>query len=312
MAKADQRRTPLLTWRLEALGYDLITGLIRALPVEAASALGGMALRLIGPMSSAHRTARTNLRLAFPGLSRTEQDRLLGAQWENFGRYVFEFPVLDRLTPASGRVRIVGSERFDAIKASGKPVIFISGHFSNLEVMPAVILAAGIACDITYRAANNPLVDARIRQSRKRYGVQMFAPKGGDGARDLLEALSAGRSVAMMNDQKYDGGVAGTFFGHPVQTLPAAVRLALKFGVVIQPMSIQRTRGARFVCVLHDPIGVTPTHDRPADIAAGVAAINHFIETRVRERPQEWWWMHKRWPAEVYARAASEEVAQKP
>ncbi len=299
-----QDRPPLprrLAWRLEALGFDLFTALIRALPIDVASAGGAVLFRALGPLTGAHRTAERGLRLAFPDIDETERRRLLTAQWDNFGRYIAEFPILDRLTAAGGRVEVVGAERLNTIAASDRPAVFISGHFSNLEVMAAVIVNAGIPCDVTYRAANNPLVDARIKTNRFRYGIRLFAPKGADGARGLLEALSKGRSVAMLNDQRYDGGVEGPFFGHPVRTNPAAARLALRFGTVIQPMSIQRLRGARFRCVVHDPIEVKDTGARGADIEAGVAAINAFIEERVRERPGEWWWLHRRWPKEVYA-----------
>jgi len=305
MAKTRSAFAQEIMWRLEALGYDLFTLLIRALPVDTASALGGALFRALGPLTSAHRTAALNLRLAFPDMGDAERDGLLLAQWENFGRYITEFPVLNRLTPASGRVEMIGAERLARIATSGRPAVFISGHFANLEVMSAVILAAGVDCDITYRALNNPYVDARIKANRFRYGVRMFAPKGADGARELLTALGEGRSVAMMNDQKYDGGVAGLFFGHTVYTNPAAARLALRFGAVIQPMSIQRLKGARFRCMVHEPIEMNDTGDRAADIAAGVVAINAFIEERVRERPSEWWWVHRRWPAEAYAELAA-------
>jgi KDO2-lipid IV(A) lauroyltransferase len=109
----------------------------------------------------------------------------------------------------------------------------------------------------------------------------------------------------MMNDQRYDAGVAAPFFGWPVMTNPAAVRLALRFGTEIQPMSIQRVAGVRFRVFTHAPIAVGDTGDKTRDIARGVAAINAFIEARVRERPGEWWWMHKRWPREAYAKAPS-------
>ncbi|MEP6968238.1 MAG: lipid A biosynthesis acyltransferase, partial [Pseudomonadota bacterium] len=246
MAKPRSVFVQQLTWRLEALGFDLFTMLVRCLPLDVASALGAGLFRSLGPLTRAHQTAERGLRLAFPDMEDSERRRLLGAQWGNFGRYIAEFPVLDRLTPAGGRVEMVNGERLSQIAASGRPVVFISGHFSNLEVMSAAIVSAGVPCDITYRAANNPYVDARIKRSRFRYGVRLFAPKGGEGARDLIEAMTSGRSVAMMNDQKYDGGVAGPFFGRTVHTLPAGVRLALRFGTVLQPMSIQRLKGARF------------------------------------------------------------------
>jgi KDO2-lipid IV(A) lauroyltransferase len=305
MAKIRSTFLQDLAWRLEAVGFDLVTAVLRALPMDASSALGAALFKAVGPISGAHKTAELNLRLAFPDMAEAERRRLLADQWDNFGRYVAEFPLLDRLTVASGRVEVVNGERLADIAASGRPVAFISGHFSNLEVMPAVIVQADVACDVTYRAANNPYVDARIKKNRFGYGVRMFAPKGGEGARALLVAMGEGRSVAMMNDQKYDGGVAGPFFGRTVYTNPAAVRLALRFGCVLQPMSVQRRRGARFCCIVHEPIVVEDTGDRAGDIAAGVAAINAFIEARVRERPGEWWWMHRRWPREAYGELAA-------
>lgn len=301
-----QVRAPFLKdlgWRLEVAGFDLLSALFRLMPTDAASALGAAVFKALGPLTSAHRTARLGLRLAFPDMAPAERDRLLAAQWDNFGRYVFEFPLTHRLRPAGGRVEVVGGERLATIAASGRPAVLISGHFSNFEVMAAVIIDAGIACNVTYRAANNPYVDRRIIDSRRRYGVTLFAPKGGEGARELLEAMNAGRSVAMLNDQRYDMGVAAPFFGRPVMTNPAAARLALRFGAPIQPMSIERVRGARFRCVIHPPLEVANTGDRTGDIEAGVAAINAFIEERVRERPGEWWWLHRRWSASDYAEA---------
>lgn len=305
MAKTRHGALQDLSWRLEALGFDLFTAAMRALPVEAASGFGAWLGKTIGPRTRQHRAAERNLRLAFPDLDDAGRARLLAAQWDNVGRAFAEFPIVDRLTPAGGRVELVNGERLDQIAAAGRPVVFVSGHFSNWEVMPAAIVASGLACDMTYRAANNPYVDARIKQSRFRYGVRLFAPKGADGARELLAALNRGVSVALMNDQKYDGGVAAPFFGREVQTLPAAVRLALRFGTVLQPMSVERVGGARFRCIVHDPITVADTGDRTADIAAGVAAINAFIEERVRARPEEWFWVHRRWPAADYEALAA-------
>jgi KDO2-lipid IV(A) lauroyltransferase len=289
-----------LAWRIEALGYDLFIGLMRLLGVDAASAFGGWLLKTVGPLTGAHKTARRNLRLCFPEKDDAWHEAMLAAQWENVGRLSAEFPLMDKLLPSTGRVELVNGERLAEIKASGAPVVFVSGHLSNWEVMPAAIVDAGIVCEMTYRAANNPYIDKRWKESRARYGVQLFAPKGGDGSRELLAGMSRGASVALMNDQKFNSGVAGTFFGHLVHTAPAPTRLALRFGTVLQPMSVQRLGGARFRAVVHDPIMVPSTGDRTADIKAGVDAVNAFMEARIRERPQEWFWVHKRWASSVY------------
>ncbi|MGH7024743.1 MAG: lysophospholipid acyltransferase family protein [Caulobacteraceae bacterium] len=294
-----------LGWRVEAAGYDAFSLVFRLLPVDVASALGAALFKALGPLTGAHRTAELGLRLAFPEMSAAERGRLLAAQWDNFGRYIFEFPLTHRLTPAGGRVEIVGFERLRAIAASGKPAVLISGHFSQFEVMAAVIVAAGIRCNVTYRAANNPYIDQRIIDSRRRYGVTLFAPKGGEGARELIEALHDGRSIAILNDQRYDMGVAAPFFGRPVMTNPAAARLSLKFGAAIVPMSIERVKGARFRCIIHPPLELAGSGHRKSDIEAGVAAINAFIEDRVRAKPGEWWWLHRRWSKADYAEVSS-------
>ena len=307
---SDKRR-PLgqdLLWRAEALGFDLFIGVVRLLGVDAASAFGGWLGRTAGPLSGAHKVAARNLKLAFPDKDEAWRAAMLKAQWDGLGRTFAEFPLMDKILPSTGRVEVVNQQRLFQIAAEKTPVVFVSGHLSNWEVMPAAIVDSGVVCEMTYRAANNPYVDERIKASRFRYGVRLFAPKGGDGARELLEGMKQGKSVALMNDQKFNNGVEGLFFGHPVRTAPGPSRLALRFGTVLQPMSVQRTKGARFRAVVHDPIHLPNTGDRTADIEAGVKLINAFMEERIRERPEEWFWVHRRWPNEVYAALSAAEA----
>lgn len=294
-----------LIWRLEALGFDIFTFLFRLLPTDVASWIGGKLVKRIGPLSGSHKIARRNLLIAFPEKDAGWHARTLAAQWENLGRSFAEFSLMDRIRPSTGRVELVNGERLAEIAETMTPVVFVSGHISNWEVMPAAIVDAGVTCQMTYRAANNPYVDERIKKSRFRYGVRLFAPKGGDGARELLEAMKRGESVALMNDQKFNGGVAAPFFGKLAHTAPGPTRLALRFGTVLQPMSVQRTRGARFRAIVHEPIAVPKTGDRSADIEAGVRLVNAFMEERIRERPEEWFWVHKRWANEVYDELAA-------
>ena len=273
----------------------------RSTPSAWISARGGAIFRRLGPLTRSHRIAARNIELAFPDLEPSARAELLDAQWDNLGRTFFEFPLTDRLTPAHGRVEVVGMERLQAIAASGRPAILVSGHFANWEVMAAVIVASGLDCRVTYRAANNPHVDRRIIRTRARYGVKLFAPKGGLGSRDLLATLKSGQSVSFMNDQKFNTGVAAPFFGRTVHSAGAPTRVALRFGAVMQPMSVTRLPGARFRVTVHAPLQLADTADRERDLEAGVRQINAFVEARVRERPAEWFWVHKRWPQEDYA-----------
>ncbi len=291
-----------LLWRLEAMAFDAIIVIARVLPVDAVSDLGAWFFKSFGPLTGAHKVAETNLRIVFPTASDGDIARLLRAQWDNTGRTFLELLIMDRIIRSQGRVELVGAQRFADIAERNEPVVFVSGHFSNFEVMPAAIVNSPVKCHITYRAMNNPHVEARVRDYRWRYGVRYFAPKGGDGARDLLQALGRGESVALMNDQKFNGGIAAPLFGVMAHTAPGPTRLALRFDTVLQPMSVQRKRKARFRVVVHEPIRLEKTGDNAADIEAGVRKVNAFIEQQVRERPSEWFWTHKRWPSEIYRR----------
>ncbi len=289
-----------LSWRLEAVGFSAFIGLMRMLGVERASGLGGWLLRTLGPRTGTQKTVMRNLRIAFPDMPPAERERLALDQWEQTGRAFAETALMDRIV-AQDRIEVVGLERLHAIRDSGRPVVFVGGHFANIETLAATIIGSGVPCQITYRAANNPYVDAQIIAARARYGITLFAPKGGDGARELLAGMARGESVALMNDQKFSEGPEVTFFGQPVNAAPGPSRLALKFGTVLQPMSVVRLPGVRFRLTVYDPIALEKTGDRSADIARGVQAITRFIEDRVREHPVDWFWVHKRWPDRVYA-----------
>lgn len=300
MAQETPSRAQDLLWRLEALAFDLFAGVMRLLPVDAVSDFGAWLFGSLGPLTSANRTAERNLRIAFPDASDAEIALLLKAQWDEAGRFFAEFPIVDRIVREPSRLEVVNRERLVAVAQSHQPVVLISGHFSNFEIMAAAIVQADVRCLVSYRAANNPYFDLRIRQSRARYGVQLFAPKGTDGAREMMRAFGRGVSVALLNDQKFNGGVAAPFFGVTAHTAPGPSTFALKFGIPLLPMSVQRVKKARFRVIVHEPIVLADTGDRAADVEAGVRRINAFMEERVRERPAEWFWVHKRWPKEMY------------
>ena len=291
-----------LAWRAEVVAYDALAFVLRRFPLDWVSAWGAALFQAVGPRTRNHRVASRNIAIAFPELSPAEHAALLHAQWAEVGRSFFEFPLTDRLTPAAGRVEVVGRERLEAIARAGEGAILVSGHFSNIEVMAAAIVDSGVRCRVTYRAPNNPYFDRRMVETRARYGVELFGPKGGgEGGRELLDTLKQGYAVSFLNDQKFNMGVEAPFFGTPCHTAGGPTRLALRFGGALHPMSVTRLKGARFRVTVHAPIVLQATGDREADLKAGVTALNAFVEARVREHPAEWFWVHKRWPNTHYA-----------
>ena len=293
-------------WRLEAAGFDLIAAIVRAFPVDWGSAFGGALFKALGPLTGVHRTALRNLRIAFPDWDEAQLRRTARAQWENVGRVLIEFFLMDRIISDPKRIEVVGRERLEAILASGRPAVFVSGHFANWEVMAAASRLVGIEGVLAYRGANNPYIDAKMRESRRRYGINLFAPKGAKGGREVMAALSRGISVGILNDQKYYEGLRAPFFGLEVATQHAPVRFAMRFGAHLQPGWVERTKGARFRVVVAEPIELPASGGTAADVEAGVRRINEFIEARARARPHEYWWVHRRFPDAVYAKFAAQ------
>lgn len=301
MAALNHSYVSKMIWMLEALLFDAVSAFAQLFPVDSASNFGAWLFRKVGPLTPLQRIAERNLRIAFPDAPEAEIDRLLTQQWTELGRSLIEFLLLDRIVADTSRLEVDGEAFLGAIAAGQGPVVFVSGHFSNFELMAAAMVRAGVKVQVTYRAMNNPYVDERVRRNRFGYGVRMFAPKGLAGARELMRAIGRGESVALLNDQKFNGGVAAPFFGVTAYTAPGPSTYALRFGIPIQPLSIQRTGpGARFKVIVHEQMILADTGDRDADIETGVRRINAFIEDRVRARPWEWFWVHKRWPNAHY------------
>jgi len=286
--------------RLEALAYDVVTGLMRLLPFAAVSALGGFIVKLIGPLTSKRHIAETGLRTAFPTKSDSEIRKLMRAQWENLGRTFAEFPLTHRLRSfdENSRIKVVGMEHFK----TNQPAIIVTGHFANWEVMATVLTQSDRTVRITYRKINNPLIDARVKKQREAYGTKFLIKKSGHASgRELFEALQAGDSVALLNDQKFNTGLEVPFFGEPAMTAQGAVRLALKTNHPLLPMAVRRDK-SNFIVTFYPPIVLDKSGDRDADVVAGVHQVNGFIEDRVKENPAQWFWVHRRWPKTLYRR----------
>ena len=289
-------------WRIEALAYD-VTGLILKLfPFGGISAFGGWLLRLIGPLTSKHHIAKTGLQIAFPDKSEADIAQILKDQWDNTGRTFAEFPITHRVKAfEDSRVTIEGLDIFKA----NAPAIIVTGHFANWEIMATVLTQSGLPVRITYRKINNPYIDARVRKQRERYGTKFLVQKSGHkGGRELFEALNNSESIALLNDQKFNTGVNVPFFGEDAMTAQGATRLALKTGRPLLPMAVTR-EGANFTVTFYEPIKLENTGNREADVLDGVKQVTAFIETRIRETPAQWFWVHRRWPKSLYKKDAS-------
>ena len=286
-----------LRYGVEAALFFAFMGMFRVFGPETASSLGGWIGRNIFSLLPPDRVARANLAAAFPEMSADERNRIRRTMWDNLGRVVAEYPHLARFSPKGDDPRITYSlppgMTLDDLKS--KPVIFLSGHLGNWEMLPILAGQLGFDGAAVVRPPNNPYVAAWVARQRRINGPDTMIAKH-NAARGMLGQLRAGKMLCMLVDQKLREGIAVPFFGQDAMTTPAPAALALKTGARVVLAANRRLPGPRFHVTVCEPPAVTRTGDDAKDTHALTAAITLGIEEIVRADPGQWLWIHNRWP----------------
>ncbi len=283
---------------LEALGAIVLYGVFAVLPVDTASSLGGLIGRAIGPFLPVSRRAHANIARAMPEVDAAVRGRIVRGMWDNLGRVAAEYPHIERIARNAGhggRVEVVGAENVASVMPDGVPAILISGHLANWEVFTLSAEAFGLHYAHVYRPPNNPLV-GRLVHGLRRLPPEQQIPKGTAGARMAIGILRRGGKIGMLVDQKMNDGIAVPFFGRPAMSPPAVAQLGLKFGCAMIPARLERLDGCRFRLTFMPPMALERSGDRRGDVSAMMARVNGLLEGWIRERPEQWLWLHRRWP----------------
>lgn len=288
-----------LAHRAEAVAAWMLYAVFGLLPVDAASWLGSALGRLVGPHLRVTRTARRNLKQVFPDLNDAEVARIISGMWDNLGRTAGEHPHLAKFQPyrANSRVEVTGVEHVDGLRDDGVAGLFFAGHIANWELSPLAVTGRDVILHLVYRRANNPFFDAIVQKGRAVLGGDLF-PKGSEGAKSILRSLRRGEHLAMLVDQKMNDGIPVPFLGLDAMTAPAVAELAYRYDCPLVPARVERLGGARFRVTFYAPLKKPDSGDRQADIEALMGTVNNTLGDWIRERPEQWLWVHNRWPPE--------------
>jgi KDO2-lipid IV(A) lauroyltransferase len=279
--------------KLEAFALRALLFIFKSMPIDAASCIGGALGRFIGGFMSANKTALKNIADVFPEKSETERKEIIRKMWDNLGRTAAELPHL-RGEEIAKRIKIIGAENLPAI---GKPAFLFSGHIGNWELLSFVSWLHNRPITAVYREANNKLVDDIITKIRAVRYCNLI-PKGRSGAVKIARAIKNNEAIAMLVDQKMNDGISVPFLGREAMTAPAIATLALRYEATITPARIIRTGGANFEAIIYPPLEFKKTGDIDHDSKTIMITINGVLESWIRERPEQWFWVHKRWPKE--------------
>ena len=287
---------------LGVLAVRLLKGL-RMVPPNFMADLGGWAMRTIGPLFAENRIGRDNLTAAFPEKSAAEIDTILRGVWDNLGRMGAEFAHLDRLwdfdpnhPDRHGRVELPQPdiERFIRLLQDGKPALIFASHLANWE-LPAIAAATyKLDSAVLYRRPNIAGIDRWLRETRTASMGELIST-GLGAPMKIADALERGAHVGMLVDQYYVRGVPVTFFGQRTMANPLLARLARHFNCPIHGTRIIRLPDHRFRGELTEEIAPVRDADGKIDIAGTMQIISNVIEGWIREHPEQWLWLHRRW-----------------
>jgi KDO2-lipid IV(A) lauroyltransferase len=255
--------------------------------------------RQIGPRLRVTGNARRELAIVFPLLNSYKIEKIIGGMWDNLGRTAGEHPHLAKFNPyaENSRVEVIGGKILDQARDDNEPGIAFSAHLANWELVPLVSTKRGLPLHLIYRRANNPFFDRLVQRGRVSTGGQYF-PKGPDGAKDILRALSKGQHLAMLVDQKMNDGIEVPFMGRNAMTAPALAQLALRFNCPVVPVQVERLKGANFRVTIHPPLIHPNTGDKQSDILHLMTEVNNHLDNWIKQHPEQWLWVHNRWPNE--------------
>lgn len=282
---------------IQGAGIFAIFYTLRVLPITWGSALGSFLFRLIGPLLRSDRTARRNLKQAFPELSEDRIDALMQEAWDNLGRGAGEWASVDLIdtTDPNGRVRVDGEEIFTALKESDKGFILVSGHFGNWEISSLLVAQRGMPLTTIYRPASIPAMEYLFRKVRGKFMAELI-PKDRSQMRHIVAAIKAGKQVGMLIDQRLNEGLPVPFFGRDAMTTPTPAEMAIRYDVPLVPVLAERLPGVRFRYKVLPPLELPTEGTREERVHATLVAMNKVLEDWIREHPGQWFWMHRRWP----------------
>jgi Kdo2-lipid IVA lauroyltransferase/acyltransferase len=290
---------------VDALVGVLTIALLRTVryfdPIKTANLFGRLA-RLIGPMTREQKTARANLIAAFPEKSREEIETILEGVWDNLGRYGAEFAHLDHVWehdpafPEKSRIEIGPRthELFAKLRLDEKPALIFASHLGSFELAAVAAVAHGLDTAVLFRRPNIASADTIVEEIRS---VKMgtLIPSGRDAPFKLADALQKGQHVAILVDQYFTNGVDVTFFGRKTKANPTLARLLRQIECPIHGVRIIRLPDHRFRAELSEEVEPVRDATGQIDVQGTMQAITSVVEGWIREYPDQWWWVHRRW-----------------
>jgi len=262
----------------------------KTLGLKYSSILSAQIFKILGPFFRSREISHKNLTTAFPELNKIQRNKILKKMWLNYGRIFAEYLFI-RDIKNSNNLIVENQEILEKIKKESKPVIFISGHFDNFELMAMHIEKSGIDLAAIYRPLNNIFLNPIMEKIRKKYICKKQIKKGISGTKEMLQNFKNGSSIALMIDQRVSQGIRSNFFNKEALTTTIPAQFVKKFNTKVVPIYIERTKNNYFKLKIYKPL----EFENNDSLEKITLDLNKILEKMIINNPDQWIWTHNRW-----------------
>jgi len=267
--------------------------IFKIIGLKFSSYISGKLVSFIGPLFRSKNLIKSNILKALPHLNQNEIKKISNGMWTNYGRILAEYIFIKdfRKSKLTSNIQVIGQTILDKIKKNNEPVIFISGHFNNFELMAMHIEKSGINLAAIYRPLNNQFLNFIMEKIRNKYICKNQIKKGISGTKQMLSFFKKNTSIALMIDQRVSQGIKSNFFQHKAFTTTIPAQFVKKFKCKIVPIYIERVSNVNFKLTIHEPL----EYKNDQSIESITLDLNRLLEKFILKNPEQWIWSHNRW-----------------
>jgi len=268
----------------------------RIIGLQSASFMGSCLAKILGPLFRSRKIIEKNLKICFKKIDQKEIKKISLGMWDNIGRTFSEYVFLKNFQKNHNNlIKLHGKEYLDEIKNSNKPVLFVSGHFSNFELLGTKLNTYGIRFCAIYRPLNNIFLNPIMEYLRLKYVCPIMIKKGRSNIRELLNKIKNGYSVIIIADQRTSEGEKIEFFNCPALTSTIPAQISLKYNYKIVPLHMERLSYSNFEMTVYKPFEYKKSDNYEKDSYNLTLEINKQLEKMILKKPEQWLWSHNRW-----------------
>ena len=283
----------LIKYFIQFLIITTLFLLFKVLGLKFSSFISSKIISFFGPFFRSKNLIRSNIQKALPNINQNKIEIISKKMWGNYGRILAEYVFIKdfRGPKFNNKIKVNGQDVLERIKKDNEPVIFVSGHFNNFELMALHIEKSDIDLAAIYRPLNNKFLNFIMERVRKKYICKNQIKKGISGTKKLLTFFKKKTSIALMIDQRVSQGIKSKFFNDECFTTTIPAQFVKKFKCKVVPIYIERKHDTNFELTIHNPI----EYSNDETIESITLSLNSLLEKMVMKNPEQWIWSHNRW-----------------